>query len=159
MSRNRKALVACATVLGLSALLLLTTAASASEEHCGMQVLEQEDSGEFVLSEEVCFDDFDDMVSHFDASTDTDFIIGTHYEHSDRGGSSFSVWGSSCTGGWLNVSPSWNDRISSTSNGCYRIRHWEDVGTSGAKYDTYSPWGNISGVMNDETSSISYHGS
>lgn len=159
MSRTRKTLVACATVIGLAVVLLVTTAASSTEEHCGMQVLDQQDSGEFTLSKEACFDEFDDMVAYFDAGSDADYIIGTHYEHSNRNGSSFSVWGSSCIGGWLNVSPSWNDRISSTANGCYRISHWEDVGTSGARYDTYSPWGNIGGVMNDETSSISYHGS
>jgi len=163
MSRTRKTLITVAMVLGLSALLLLTTAASASEdsseEHCGVQVLDQKDSGEFILSKEVCFAEFDDMVAHFDSGTDADYIIGTHYEHSNLNGSSFNVWGSSCIGGWLNVSGSWDNRISSTANGCYRIKHWEDTGTSGARKDTFSPWGNISGVMNDETSSISYHGS
>ena len=99
------------------------------------------------------------MVAYFDASTDTDFILGTHYEHSNLNGSSFSVWGSSCIGGGLNVSASWNDRISSTANGCYRIKHWEHKNHGGAQFHTFSPWGNITGVMNDETSSITYHGS
>lgn len=159
ISRTRGTLVAFTIVIGLAVVLLLTAAASPREEHCVMQVLDQQDSGEFTLSKEACFDDFDDMIAYFDASTNADFIIGTHHEHSNLRGSSFSVLGSSCIGGWLNVPSSWDNRISSTVNGCHRISHWEDVGTSGASENTYSPWGNIGRAMNDQTSSISYHGS
>lgn len=42
------------------------------------------------------------------------FIIGVHYEDHDLQGSSFSVQGDDCSGGWLNVSSNWNDRVSST---------------------------------------------
>lgn len=159
MARSRTATFGAMAVL-VSVVVATGTAASDGDRHCAVGVLGTEQSGEFVLSEPVCFDEFDVMTEEFGAeSLDSDFIIGTHYEHANLGGSSFSVWGSACTGGWLNVPSGWNDRISSTANGCYRVRHWEHVNLSGAQFDTFSPWGNITGVMNDKTSSIQYYGS
>lgn len=156
----RKTTILSGAVIGILALaLLLATGASSRDEHCTVRVIGQEDSGQFILSEEECFDTYDEMLSGLEEGTDADFIIGAHYEHSNLGGSSFTVVGSGCTGGWLNVRPSWNDRISSTANGSYRISHWEHQGTSGAEFKTRSPYGNITGVMNDQTSSISYHSS
>lgn len=71
MSKARKsllhrALVATATVLGLGLVLLLTTGAAAAETHCVVQVIGEKDSGEFILSEEVCFDDFDKMTAYIE---------------------------------------------------------------------------------------------
>ncbi len=103
MSSIYRSLVAAATVAGFGLVFLLTTGAAAAETHCVVQVIGQKDSGEFILSEEVCFDDFDKMTRHVEqveAGIESNFIIGVHYEHSDRRGSSFSVQGSRCTG-WV----------------------------------------------------------
>ena len=89
----------------------------------------------------------------------TDFVIGTHYDGHGFTGSSFSVGGSSCIGGWLNTPAGWNDRISSTINGCYRVRHWEHANLAGASYDTLGAGGDINGYMDNRTSSIQYWGS
>jgi hypothetical protein len=92
-------------------------------------------------------------------ATSSSFVIGTHYDGHGFTGSSFSVGGSSCIGGWLNTPSGWNDRISSTINGCYRVRHWENANLGGSAFDTLGAGGDITGYMDNRTSSIQYYGS
>jgi hypothetical protein len=85
-------------------------------------------------------------------------LLGVHCENAGLGGSSFTVWGSSCVGGGLPLSRFWNDRISSTAHGlCNTIKHYEHSNYTGAIFTTTAPWQNITGVMNDKTSALTYH--
>ena len=84
-------------------------------------------------------------------------IIGTHFDGFNYTGSSFSVWGNDCYGGYINLTGFWANRVSSTINGCPAVFHyfWQNmVGTSEA---TYGFGGNLS-TLNNNSESISYQG-
>ena len=85
-------------------------------------------------------------------------IIGTHYDGAGATGASLSIQGSDCNGGGLNVPSSWNDRISSTTNGCGAIIHYENINYTGATTTTWTVGAttNISGYMDNRTTSIKY---
>jgi hypothetical protein len=136
-------------------------------DHCVVHVVGQKTSGELVLSEPHCYDTFDEAMSRegvgawgvgaalrveIAAAT---FTIGTHYDGANFTGASTSVVGSTCAGGWLNTSATWNNRISSTLNGCPRIRHYSGANLTGSFETTFSPGGNL-GPLNNQTSSIQY---
>jgi hypothetical protein len=65
--------------------------------------------------------------------------------------------GSGCTGGWLNVSALWNNRISSTRNGCPTIHHFDLPGLSGSVEATggVGTTDNLT-TLSNRTSSIQY---
>jgi hypothetical protein len=143
-------------------------ATARTEEHCVVRVIDQKSSGEMILSEPACYESFDaamvsegvgawgDGAAALAAIEGTaTFTIGIHYDGADYSGSSTSVVGSDCAGGWLNVSMTWDNRISSTRNGCPRIRHYTGTNLSGIFETTYSPGGNLA-VVNNQTSSIQY---
>jgi hypothetical protein len=85
------------------------------------------------------------------------WIIGSHFDGFGYSGSSFSVEGSDCYGGYLNLTGWWANRVSSTINGCPAIRHyyWPDLGGS---YETTSGFGGNLNALNNLSESISYTG-
>jgi hypothetical protein len=83
------------------------------------------------------------------------FSIGVHYDGFDLTGSSLTVVGVDCLGGWLNLPSTWNNRISSTLNGCPRIRHYDGVNLGTPQETTFSPGGNL-GALNNIASSVQY---
>jgi hypothetical protein len=92
------------------------------------------------------------------AHTNSTFIIGIHYDGLGFTGSSFSVVGSDCAGGWLNTPAGWNDRIRSTVNGCPRIRHYDGANLTYDVYgaqDSYGGGGNLT-TLDRHTSSLQY---
>lgn len=89
----------------------------------------------------------------------SDGIIGIHYDSYNGTGSALTVNGSACTGGGLNVPLAWNDRISSTYNGCGTIQHFENTNYGGASYTTFGSGSvtSFSGAyMDNRTSAIKY---
>jgi len=89
------------------------------------------------------------------------FTLGVHFEGFNGSGSSISVVGSSCSGGYWNTGTAWQDRISSSWNGCYRLRHYVLPGAQGSVYEDMKGVGsthNLTG-MNDLTESVAYLGS
>jgi hypothetical protein len=148
--------------------------ATAAGNHCVVSVVGQRPSGEFLTSQPVCYDSFvaamhaagvdtsglsvvspSSLAASDRLQSATSSIIGIHYDGFNWTGGSFSVSGSNCSGGWLNVAPVWNDRISSTSNGCPRIRHFWDANLVGTSQDTLGVGGNLS-TLNNQTTSIQY---
>ena len=83
------------------------------------------------------------------------FAIGIHYDGGSFTGATMTVVGSNCSGGWLNVSAAWNNRISSTEHGCPRIRHYNGANLTGASQTTVAPGGNLTS-LNNATTSIRY---
>jgi hypothetical protein len=152
-----------------------------AETHCVVRVLGERPSGEFIVTEPTCFSTFAAaMASASDgalslpsrtagdipfrdarvASTLASFTLGIHYDGFGGTGSSISVVGSSCTGGWWNTPSSWRNRISSSYNGCTRLRHYDNPNTSGSYQDTYGAGttDNLSS-LNNRAESVSYHSS
>lgn len=87
------------------------------------------------------------------------FVLGVHYDGASGTGTALTVTGSVCGGGGLNVPTAWNDRISSTWNGCPNIVHWEHFGYAGSAFTTLGAGNliNITGYMDNRTTSIKYY--
>ena len=144
-----------------------------------MEVLGELESGEFLMSDPVCFGSFagaileassgslvvDERTEPADlfsdegmASAMSTFTLGVHYEGYGGSGSSISIVGSSCSGGYWNTPASWDDTISSTWNGCYRIKH-HDLPNRGGSYAWTIGYGgpfNVPSKLDNESESISY---
>jgi hypothetical protein len=154
-----KSLLLAALVLG--SIFTIAPPASAAETHCAASVVGQRPSGEYVLSPMVCRSSRTSALQAIGAvnvsgfSTQATFVIGTHYDGASFTGSSFSVTGSDCSGGWLNLSSTWDNRVSSTLNGCPVIRHYDGDNLTGAIEGTVGAGGNLS-ALNNKTQSIKY---
>lgn len=88
------------------------------------------------------------------------FVIGIHFTGRYGGGSSVTLTGTNCSGGYWNASSSWRNVISSSYNGCARLAHYSELYISGSRYDTRTSGqtDNISGYMDNRTKSIRYLG-
>jgi len=86
------------------------------------------------------------------------FTLGRHYDGAGGTGSSISIVGSSCTGGYWNTPSAWDNRISSSYNGCAQLKHWDLPYTSGTVESTFGAGTTDNlGFMNNRTESVSYH--
>jgi len=180
MSRTRKRLalaiaIAGAMVVAVPASAGAKTELKAKEKHCVVYVTEKTAEGELKMSDPTCVAtreaaaelaarhiykpqtaDVDGMAFGF-----SNFTIGRHYNGTNGTGSSITVVGSSCTGGYWNT-PTWFDnKESSAYNGCYRLRHYNLPNKAGSATNTYGvgQTDNISGWMNNRTESVAYYSS
>jgi hypothetical protein len=158
---------------------LASAAPGAVERHCVVEVVDQHADGELILSAPRCFGSFAEAVA--DASNGTvlmdaeasgavlfsdptideallaSFTLGIHFDGLNGSGSSISVVGSACTGGWWNTGFTWANRISSSWNGCYRLRHHDYPNKQGASESTIGAGAthNLSALSNS-AESVSY---
>ena len=154
----------------------------AGESHCVITTFGQRDDGRLITSDPECFDTFAGAMTEASQGTlrlpagtsetvlFTDssvaaavsaFTLGIHFDGYSGTGSSLTVAGSSCTGGWWNT-PSWFDnRISSSSNGCARLKHFDYPNVSGylAATTGAGTTDNLPSGANNRTESVSYHSS
>lgn len=156
-------------VVALAAIPLSGEAAWHPETHCVVFVVDQKDDGELIVSEPECF--ADEAAADVRAlegresssalsSAVSSFVLGKHFDGFNGSGSSISVVGSSCTGGYWNTGSAWANRISSSYNGCYRLKHWELPNKTGASENTYGVGTtNNLGSLNNRVQSVSYHSS
>ncbi len=88
--------------------------------------------------------------------------LARHYDGSS-GGSNLSVYGTSCTGGGLNLTGTgWDDRISATQHGaCGAIVHYTDINFGGSSQLTTGGcggWAFMNYLLDNNVSSIRYYG-
>src|SRR5690349_8463862 len=116
-------LLLCITPAAMLMVLLPATAAQAKpESHCVIEVTGQKPSGEYTTTSPQCYGSEDEANASITGgetlagpmALTSDFIIGIHYDGFNWTGSTMTVVGSDCAGGWLNVSAAWNNRIRST---------------------------------------------
>ena len=152
---------------------------TAKETHCVAFVVGQEKDGELLLSEPDCFDSetqaqswaavgFHEPATMSAASAGlgggvvafSSMTLGIHYDGFNGTGSSIMVVGSSCSGGYWNTWTSWDNRISSSFNGCARLRHYDLPNKAGTGQSTYGA-GTTDNLLylNNRTESVSYHSS
>lgn len=160
----------------------LDRSAVATESHCVVTTVGQQSDGELITTDMECFDTFPDaMASASNGSlllpadssgsvlfTDPDvsamastFTLGIHFDGYSGTGSSITVVGSSCTGGYWN-SPAWFDnKTSSSYNGCARLKHYNYANASGYLTATTGAGttDNLPYSANNKTESVSYHSS
>jgi hypothetical protein len=148
------------------------------ERHCVARVVGKKDDGELILSSPKCYPTFAEAMA--DASegaleldesvpgsvlasdarvkaTVSSFTLGVHYDGFSGTGSSISIVGSDCGGGWWNATGFWNNRISSSYNGCYRLTHYDGSNKTGSSEATVGS-GAVHNLtyMNNRTGSVSY---
>lgn len=141
---------------------------SPGAEHCVTFVIGQEESGEYDLTTPTCFSETEDAMSYVglgeglntlaevESAVSIQSTIAIHYDGAGFTGSSLSVSGTTCGGGYANMSATWNDRVSSTLSGtCGRIRHFTGANKTGTYQDTL-PNGNLLSPVNNAASSIQY---
>lgn len=161
-------------LIALSAVPVVAVAGVEVVEHCVSFVTDQKPDGELVLTKPDCFDSEAEAeqwavvgVDHRLQSLGTSdngvgvlssFTLGRHFDGFNGSGSSISIVGSSCTGGYWNATATWDNRISSSYNGCARLTHWDYPAKSGQSQSTYGAGttDNLS-TLNNKASSVSYH--
>lgn len=165
-------------VFALAMVATALPAASAPPEHCVIEVVDQKADGEFITSKPVCFRGQADAVAFATdgrvvlrpgqsveglvanrglQSMSGLFAIGIHYDGFNGTGSSITVMGSTCGGGWWNTSASWDNRISSSYNGCQRLTHHDYPNKGGSSQSTTGAGttDNLS-TLNNRAESVSY---
>ena len=168
------ALALAATALSPAAAGAKSAEPIGGDTHCVVYVVDKADDGELKISEPECFSTKDAAASraaepqmNFDlTSLDgsyamSSWTIGIHYDGYNGTGSSITVVGSSCTGGYWNT-PGWFDnKISSSYNGCYRLRHYDLPYKQGRGANTYGvgTTDNLPSTMNNRTESVAYYSS
>lgn len=146
--------------------------AAAPADHCVRHVTGQRASGELIVGSSRCYATFEsamvaegvtawgpgawEQVSSSGAAAMA-FTLATHYDlaNFNPANGSTSTVGTGCTGGWLNTSGGWNNRIGSTSQGCPSVIHFDGANRTGAFAVTTGSGGNL-GAMDNRTSSIQY---
>lgn len=151
------------------------------ESHCVLTVIGEESDGQLVMSEPDCYSTFARAMSvasngsvelatdatgavMFDdeavAAAASSFTMGIHFDGYNGTGSSKTVVGSSCTGGWWNAWDFYN-RINSSYNGCTRLKHYDGWNASGYLTYTYGAGttDNLPSSAVNKTNSVSYHSS
>lgn len=125
-------------------------------EHCVVRVIDVRDSGEMRTTEPMCGSSREAAMSAVSAGgSATTFAIGVHFDGPAYTGSSFTVVGDDCTGGWLNLNAAWINRVSSTLHGCPRIRHFDRYNLTGTSQTTLAPGANLS-ALNNAANSLQY---
>lgn len=152
--------------------------AGTGESHCVVAVTGETGQGQLITGSPRCFDDFAEAMGFASsgslqlapgtagdivfseravAAGVSNFILGIHYEHSGGRGSSVTVVGSSCSGGYWNA-PSWlANKISSSYHGCGTLTHHDLPNLGGAAYSTtgIGSTQNLPG-FNDRAESVRY---
>jgi hypothetical protein len=130
------------------------------EQHCVVRVLGQAPNGELTTTEPECSTTRTgalrrsgaDLTSAAMASS----TLATHYDGYGYTGSSFTVVGDDCAGGWLNLPAPWNNMVSSTMHGlCPVIRHFDGFYLILPEQTTTWPGANLL-TLNNRTSSVQY---
>lgn len=150
-------------------------------EHCVMRIVGQRPDGELV-TDNACFDTFPEAMASVGIRTDAkhpleadlddlarrssgdegdeeeepeERIIAVHFDYFNLQGPSVSVIGTTCMGGYVNLPPTWTNRISSTASAvCSVVAHFDLPNKGGASEDTM-PSGNLS-ALNNKADSIQY---
>lgn len=90
-----------------------------------------------------------------DAAPLADRAIGVHFDGVNRTGASITVTGADCSGGYINLSAAWVNRISSTWNQCPNVYFWDGFDKTGAYLQTDLTTNNL-GAFSDRANSIGY---
>lgn len=165
---------AAATVVGLGVGHSELRAAEPVDDHCVVEVTGIEPSGRYLTSEPVCYptlvealaeagvpvdpagtrSGFGD-IEHSGAIALADRTIGIHWDGANRTGASITISGGECSGGFVDLSAAWTDRISSTWNACPATRFFDGFGKTGDSEQTGTLAVNL-GALNNRANSISY---
>jgi hypothetical protein len=157
---------AALAVAGLGLLAIATPAGAAAprEQHCVVDVIGQEPDGELLLSEPTCYRTFDQAQADARVAPASDgastqaltasSVLAVHYDGPNFTGSSITVSGTTCGGGYTNLTTDWRNRISSSLNGCSVVRFFDGLNLTGANESQFAS-GNLV-FLNNRADSVRY---
>lgn len=119
--------------------------------NCEVVVIGMGAEGELLTTNPVCWRSGQPESSTVDAASSS--TIAVHYSGASFTGSTFTVTGSGCTGGWLNLPSQWINVISSTSSSC-AVTHFDYFYLTGDSETTFG--GANLGPLNNRTNSTRY---
>ena len=126
----------------------IPTASAASTKQCTLQVIGQQSDGQLITGPLSCT-----TVAGVGVLSLPSGVIAIHYTGANLTGSSLSILGSSCTGGWLNLPGGWTNVISSTTTICSAVHY--DLNNLGGSNETISGAGNL-GPLDNKANSVQY---
>jgi hypothetical protein len=145
-SIRRRVVTSLAVVVAVAAVVVVTpSAASAAEQHCSMTVIGQTRRGQLVTTPITCGEEGGFSILS---------VIAVHYTGANFSGSTLSIQGGPCNGGWLNMPAGWENVVSSTWSIC-DTTHYDGYGLSGSS-ETLGVGGGNLGSLNDRTNSVRY---
>lgn len=166
--------IAAATATGVFVPASAGADETTNESHCVITIEGVQSTGEYITSDPVCFGTLaealasagaavdpsarinaSDVQSQNLAATAASGVIALHYDGFNRTSSSITISGSDCSGGYLNLSSDWTNRISSTLNFCPVVRFFDGFDKSGGSEATYAATINLGG-LNNAANSVQY---
>jgi hypothetical protein len=146
----------------------------APEEHCVVHVLGQEENGRYITDEPTCYPTLAEALADAAGFTPAflarelgvaglpDVValsgkkLATHFDGAAQTGSSITVSGVECDGGYVNLSSSWINRISSAINGCPNVNYYDGYDKTGTYEFTPGLGNHDVVVLNNAANSVGY---
>jgi hypothetical protein len=149
--RQRSSLILVVIAISLCALVPAAAAAgSKAEQHCVLQITGKDTrTGELKTGPLQC------ETGAASQTMSLQTIAAVHYTGSNFTGSTLSIVGDTCSGGWLNMPSGWQNVISSTASACYVV-HFDLYYLVGDSESTTNPGGNLV-FLDNRTNSASYN--
>jgi hypothetical protein len=143
------------------------------EEHCVVHVLGQEENGRYITDEPTCYPTLAEALADAAGYTPTflarqafgrsaDVVsalsveLATHFDGANQTGSSITVSGALCDGGYVNLSSSWINRISSAVNSCPNVNYYDGYDKTGTPQYTAGYGDKNLTTLNNAANSIGY---
>jgi hypothetical protein len=118
--------------------------AAAEDVHCTITITGQKRNGQYTTSPVDCSGGGFTILS----------TIAVHYVDANFGGSSLTVMGGACNGGWLDLPAAWDNVVSSTWSIC-TTTHYDGDNLNGSSETLFAFGGNLSS-LNDRAESVRY---
>lgn len=144
-----------------------------AEEHCLVNVLGQEANGRYLTDEPTCYPTFAEVLAAIGGGSGarsarsavlgapifapmSSTLLARHFDGANQTGSSITVNGVACDGGYVNLSSTWVNRISSATNSCPNVNYYDGFDKTGSSEFT-SGLGNKSlSTLNNAANSVGY---
>jgi hypothetical protein len=150
-----------------------TVAGRSHEEHCVVHVLGQEENGRYITDEPTCYPTLAEALADATGYTPASFArqsvgrsidvvtaqsveLATHFDGLNQTGSSITVSGVLCDGGYVNLSSSWINRISSAINSCPNVNYYDGYDKTGTSQFTSGYGDKNLTTLNNAANSIGY---
>lgn len=137
--------------------------------HCVASITGLTPEGRYLLDQPVCYPTLDEALAasgppaavpesaraRRTGVSASSVTLATHFAALSLTGASISISGTTCGGGYVNLSSTWVNRISSTLNNCPSVVFFAGVDKGGAAEVTTIGSHNL-GSLNDLSQSVSY---
>jgi hypothetical protein len=147
---RQRSIVAVLFMLGIVSGMLAPAAGAIADkpvQHCVLVVTGQDQETKELITEPM-------TCTTGDAPQVRTSYSAVHFTGSNFTGSTLSIIGNTCSGGWLNMPTGWANVISSTSSACF-VSHYDLYYLAGDSESTFNPGGNLF-FLDNRTNSASY---